>query len=232
MLSLLGMVTLCLSSFAKADNSITIDQTGGNYFNLNIEQVGANNTIKMYDSSSYIYGNNVNINLIQYNDSGTTNTIALWHLAGNSNTVRWAQGYAWDTATSTTYSYDGQEGGGHYARIDIHGNNNTLVGHQTNQGSTSGHTFTSLIFSDYNDIWIRQQHDGAKTVNLTTYTDYNDVTIRQKGTGANHTASITLNGSYPTTLDLLQQGSTTQSYSLSQNCLNTAGCSISIIQGQ
>lgn len=226
------MVNLFLSSFVKADNSIIIDQTGGNYFNLNIEQVGADNTIKMYDSSSYIYGNNFNISLAQYNDSGTTNTIDLWHLAGNSNTVRWAQGYAWDSSTSTTYSYDGQEGGGHYARIDIHGDNNNLQGYQTNQTSTSGHTFNSLIFSDYNNIWIRQQHDGAKTINLTTYTDYNDITLLQKGSGANHTASITLDGSYPTTLDLLQQGTTTQSYSLQQSCLNSAGCSISVIQGQ
>lgn len=226
------MVNLFLSSFVKADNEIAIDQTGGNYFNLNIEQIGSDNVIKMYDTGSYINGNNFDIKLIQYNDSGTNNVIDLWHLAGNSNTVRWAQGYAWDNSTSTSYSTDGTEGGGHYARIDIHGDNNHVQGFQTNQGSTSGHVFTSLIFSDYNDVWIRQHSDGSKTVNLTTYNDYNDVVILQKGNGANHTASVTLNGSYPTSLNLIQQGTTSQSYSLSQSCLNVAGCSISVTQGQ
>ena len=225
------LILLSYCSVAFADNEITIDQTGGDNFNLTINQFGANNVIKMYDAYSYVNGADMTLTLIQQNDTTTNNVIELWHLDGQDNIVRWGQGVAWDNATSSTYSYDGTEGGGHYARLDIHGDNNHMQGHQTNQGSTSGHTFTSIIYSDYNDIWVRQQHDGAKTINLTTWVDGNDITLRQKGSGANHTAYISLSGSDPTTLNLLQQGTTTQSYSLSQNCVTVGGCSVTVTQG-
>lgn len=226
------LILLSYCSLAFADNEITIDQTGGDNFNLTVNQVGANNVIKMYDAYSYVYGANMTLTLIQENDTSTNNVIELWHLDGINNTIRWAQGTAWDNATSTTYGDDGNEGAGHYARLDIHGDYNHLQGHQTNQGSTSGHTFTSLIFSDYNDIWIRQQGDGAKTISLQTNNDYNDISILQKGAWAQHTASISLSGTDPTTLDLRQQGTTTQSYSLTQSCVTVGGCSVSVVQGQ
>ena len=227
------LAILLLPAFLLAqDNEITIEQTSGNYFDLNVVQVGDYNIIKMYDTSSYVSGNNVELTLIQENSSGTNNVIELWHLSGTDNTIRWAQGTAWDNATSTTYGDDGNEGGGHYARLDIHGNYNHLQGHQTNQGSTSGHTFTSLIFSSYNDIWLRQQGDGAKTIGLQTNNDYNDISVLQKGDWAQHSASILLSGTDPTTLNLTQQGTTSQSYSLSQTCYTVGGCSVSVTQGQ
>jgi len=224
------LILLSYCSLAFADNEITIDQTGGDNFSLNIEQFGANNVIKMYDAYSYVNGADMTLTLIQQNETTTNNVIDIWHLDGQNNVVRWAQGTAWDSATSTTYGDDGNEGGGHYARLDIHGDYNHLQGHQTNQGSTSGHTFTSLIFSDYNDIWVRQQGDGAKTINLTTNNDYNDISVLQKGAWAQHTANITLSGTDPTTLNLRQQGTTTQSYTLSQTCMTVGGCSVSVIQ--
>lgn len=223
---------LLFTPLTFADNEITIDQTGGDNFNLTINQFGSNNVIKMYDAYSYVNGADMTLTLIQQNETTTNNVIDLWHLDGADNIIRWGQGVAWDNATSSTYSYDGTEGGGHYARLDIHGDNNHMQGHQTNQGSTSGHTFTSIIYSDYNDIWVRQQHDGAKTINLTTYSDGNDITLRQKGAWAQHTATISLSGSDPTTLNLLQQGTTTQSYSLSQSCVTVGGCTVSVTQGQ
>ena len=221
-----------IAPLAFADNEITIDQTGGDNFNLTINQVGSNNIIKMYDPYSYVNGADMTLTLIQQNETTTNNVIELWHLDGIDNVVRWAQGTAWDSATSTTYGDDGTEGGGHYARLDIHGDNNHLQGHQTNQGSTSGHTFTSIIYSDNNDIWVRQQGDGAKTLNLRTWVDGNDISVLQKGDWAQHTATISLSGSEPTILDLRQQGTTTQSYSLSQNCVTVGGCSVTITQGQ
>ena len=220
---------LLFTPLAFADNEISIEQSGDS-LDLTIEQVGANNIIREYDYSSYLEGANMGLMLVQYNDTSTNNVIEYWHLDGSGNTIRWAQGAAWTSATSETYSYDGEEGGGHYARLDIHGDNNHLQGHQTNQGSTSGHTFNSLIFSDNNDIWVRQQHDGGKTLNLTTYVDGNDISVRQKGNGAQHTASITLSGSESTVLNLLQQGTTSQSYSLSQTCYTVGGCSVSVTQ--
>jgi len=225
------LIGISLSSNAD-DNQINIPQITGDNIEIKITQVGYANTIQCYQTSScYTNLPGGELNLVQYNDSGTENKIELWHLDGQNNIVRWAQGTAWDSATSTTYGDDGNEGGGHYARLDIHGDNNHLQGHQTNGGSTSGHTFTSLIFSDYNDIWVRQQYNGAKTINLTTYSDGNDISVLQKGAWAQHTATITLSGSESTTLDLLQQGTTTQSYSLSQNCVTVGGCSVTVTQG-
>ena len=226
-----SVLILLIVSNLQADNQISITQSGGASIDLKVFQFGADNTVQMYDTYSYVNGDNMNLTLIQQNDSNTENKIELWHLDGNNNTVRWAQGTAWDSATSTTYGDDGNEGGGHYARLDIHGDSNHLQGHQTNQGSTSGHTFTSLVFSDNNDIWLRQQGDGAKTINLTTYNDGNDISVLQKGAWAEHTANITLSGSDATTLNLRQQGTTTQSYSLSQNCVTVGGCSVSVTQG-
>jgi len=46
--------------------------------------------------------------------------------------------------------------------------------------------------------------------------------VFQDGTG-NHNASISMTG-YSATLDLNQDSSTNQTYSLSQNCVNTSGC--------
>jgi len=51
----------------------------------------------------------------------------------------------------------------------------------------------------------------------------------QKGSG-NHNAQITLQGNYPTILNLLQEGSTNKSYTLTQNCQTTTGCSVSVTQ--
>lgn len=228
---IISIFLFLFSMSASADNEITIDQTGGDDINLNISQIGGNNIIKMYDAYSYLNGADMTLKFVQQNDTTTNNVIDLWHLDGTNNTIRWGQGVYWSSSTSETWSHDGQEGGGHYARIDIHGDYNHLQGEQRNQGSTSGHTFTSLIFSDYNDIWVRQHYDGAKTISLQTNNDYNDITIHQKGEGAQHTASINLSGTDPTTLNLIQQGTTTQSYSLTQNCLTVGGCSVTVTQG-
>lgn len=231
------MVLLLLSSLSKADNLIELDQgsyyghTGDN-LNLQIVQKGADNKIQCYqDNSCWTTGDDFNIHLEQYNKSGTDNIIEIWHLEGDNNQVRWGQGLVLSGPTDTTFSYDGIEGGGHYVRLDIHGDNNKLSGTQTNQGSTAGHTFNSLIFSNDNDIWVRQQYDGAKTINLTTTSDGNDITLRQKGSGAEHTAYVYLQGTEPTQLNLLQQGTTTQSYTLTQSCYTVGGCSVSITQG-
>lgn len=230
--AILYLLVLIGLSVHADDNEINIPQISGDNIEIKINQIGYANTIQCYQTSScYTNLPGGEINLVQYNDSGTVNKIEIWHLEGQDNIVRWGQGVAWDNATSDSYSYDGTEGGGHYSRLDVHGDYNHLQGYQTNQGSTSGHTFNSLIFSNSNDIWVRQQHDGAKTINLTTYSDGNNITLRQKGSWAQHTANVTLSGSESTTLNLLQQSTTTQSYSLSQSCNTIGGCSVSVTQG-
>ena len=228
---ILGLYLFLAAGKAYGDNEITIEQTGDN-LNLTIEQVGANNIIKMQDVYSYINSASLSMLLVQYNDTNTSNQIVIDEMSGSGNTVRLAQGAAWSGSTSTTYSYDGTEGGGHYIEMDLYGNNNHFQGHQTNQGGTTGHDFNLHLAGSENDIWFRQQHDGGKDIDLTIYNSYNDVTLRQKGNGATHSATITLDGIYGTTLNLLQQGTTTQTYSLSVDCYTAGGCSASVTQGQ
>ena len=66
---------------------------------------------------------------------------------------------------------------------------------------------------------------------LTIYNSFNDVLLRQQGNNATHSADIILDGLYGTDFTLKQLGSTTQSYSISIDCLNPAGCSYNVQQG-
>ena len=223
---------LLLSLNSKADNLIELDQAlGGDNLDLNIVQVGANNTIQCYvDSSCWIGGDDFTIHLEQYNTTNSDNVIEIWHLEGDGNSVRFGQGLHLSNSSDTTFSYDGSEGGGHYARLDIHGDNNSVSGFQQNAGSTTGHIYRQLIFSDDNTVWIKQQNNGQKTIDLSTYSDENAVSIVQKGNNAQHQANVTLNGTYGTDLNLIQQGTTTQTYQLTQYCYTVGGCSVSVTQ--
>lgn len=225
---IISIFLFLFSMSASADNEITIDQTGGNSLDLNIEQIGAKNKIKMYDTSSYLNGSDLSLHFYQNNSGTYQNLIDLWHLDGSSNSVRWGQGGKLDNALDTTFYYDGNESGGHYANIDIHGSNNTVTGWQANSGN-GAHTYNQLLFGSFNEVYVEQRGDGNKTINLTTYNNYNDVQLIQKGTG--HTASVSLSGTEATTLNLLQQGYTSQSYSLTQNCQTVGGCSVTVTQG-
>lgn len=220
---------LSLSLNSQADNKIAIKQTGGDNLAIQIEQIGIKNEIKMYDTSSYLNGADMSLHFYQNNPSATSdqNTIDLWHLAGSGNSVRWGQGGKLDNSSDTTFYYDGNESGGHYARLDIHGNNNSVSGWQANSGN-GGHTYNQLIFSNGNDVYVEQRGDGAKTLNLTINNDDNTVEVVQRTVG--HTATITLDGTYGTSLNLLQQGSSAQTYSLSQNCLTVGGCTVDVTQ--
>jgi hypothetical protein len=224
-----SVIILLIASSLQADNEISIVQSGGLNLDLKVNQLGSNNQIKMYDSGSYIDGNNQSFDFYQNNDGTNQNLIELWHLDGDNNSIRWGQGGKLSSSTDTIFSYDGTESGGHYARLDIHGSNNNVSGFQANSGN-GGHTYNQLIFSDGNDVYVEQRGDGAKTLNLTISNDDNTVSVIQRATG--HTATINLSGSDPTTLSLLQQGTTAQSYSLSQNCITIGGCSVSVTQGQ
>tara|TARA_B110000914_G_C15520240_1_gene476384 strand:- start:1208 stop:1732 length:525 start_codon:yes stop_codon:yes gene_type:complete len=173
----------------------------------------------------------VSLHLEQVNTSGVDNIIELWHVEGDDNEIRWGQGTALSSSTDTTFNYDGTEGGGHYARFDIHGDGNSIAGSQTNQGSTTGHYYAQLIFSDNNAVWVKQMGNGRKTINLYTTSNGNQVSMEQSGNNAEHNANIQLTGSYPTTLSMIQQGTTTQNYTLQQSCITVGGCSVSITQG-
>ena len=74
-----------------------------------------------------------------------------------------------------------------------------------------------------------KKYGGSHLVDLNINNEDNDVSVLQRNMGS-HTASISLDGTYGTTLQLDQDSVFNQSYSLTQNCLNPSGCSISVLQ--
>ena len=223
------ILALCVgySLTALADNEINIEQTGDN-LDLQIDQIGSSNIVQMLDNNSYINSSSLDIWIVQYN-FGYENKIAIDEISGTGNDNKLAQGAGWDSDGWTT---DGYESGGHYIEMDLYGNNNEIQWHQTNQtGSTDGHNFNLHIAGSDNSVIGRQQSDGVKEMELTIYNSFNDVLLRQKGNNATHSADIILDGLYGTDFTLKQLGSTTQSYSISVDCLNPAGCSYNVQQG-
>ena len=230
MLLLLATVSLLLSLSTKAaDNVINLDQSGDN-LNLQIEQVGHSNKILLYNSGSKIAGDDVSIHLHQENvlSGNSQNTIKLWHIYGDDNAIRWGQGAALNNSSDTTFESDGDDRGGQYTMIDIHGNRNSIAGYQMNAGIGS-HTADIYIWGDDNSAWLRQKNNNAKNLDLLIKNDDNVVAVLQKD-HASHSATITLDGTYGTNLNLTQQSNTAQSYTLIQNCLTIGGCNISVIQ--
>ena len=227
MKNLFTILLLLFVTDAFADNEINIEQTGDN-LDLKIDQIGSSNIVQMLDNNSYINSSSLDIWIVQYN-FGYENKIAIDEISGTGNNIKLAQGAGWDSDGWTT---DGYESGGHYIEMDLYGNNNEIQWHQTNQtGSTDGHNFNLHIAGSDNSIIGRQQSDGVKEMELTIYNSFNDVLLRQKGNNATHSADIILDGLYGTDFTLKQLGSTTQSYSISIDCLNPAGCYYNVQQG-
>jgi hypothetical protein len=228
--TILSMVALS----AMADNEIQIEQSGTN-FSLGIEQIGANNVVEMLDSGSFINTTYSGLLFIQHNEGNTSeNNITIDEMSGTGNGVKICQGCAFDYPESYTnhdYWYDTWEDGGHSVNLTMYGDNNGLSVQQTNQGNAgnNGHSFDLHLAGDDNEVTAIQQHDGAKTIDLTIYNDENDVFIRQKGTGSTHNATIELDGTYGTDLTLKQFNSTS-TYTLYQNCLTVGGCSVTVTQ--
>ena len=242
------------------DNHVHVDQVnGGDNFEFTVDQYGYNNLIRFsFDHQNNTVnldqiGNNL---YIGYTDDwgsgyswggdldGTNNVLTIkqntttgnspannyfgFHIQGNNNTVKFGQGW-FVNDTATTWSIDNDEYGGLYMRLDIHGDYNSYIGTQRNDDSGDTAQAYINLYSDYNDVYT-QQRQGDHYLSLTTYSDYNEAWITQKGEG-DHQATITLNGTYGTDLYLMQQSSTQQSYTLSQDCQTVGGCSVSVTQG-
>jgi len=218
---------------------LSIDGTSNS---LNIDQIGSNNEVSWIDywgsGASWggdLDGNNNSLHLYQYCSRGSNcaKSDIGFHVWGNDNQVRWGQGGMLDDIDDTTFGNDGDEGGGSKLNLDIHGDDNRVAGVQRNGSANawSAHTATVYIYANDNDVWINQNTDGAKTLTMTSRTNENNVNVEQTGY-ATHTATVTLTGTNPTTLNLTQQSNTAQSYSLTQNCVTIGGCSVSVTQGQ
>jgi len=115
---------------------------------------------------------------------------------------------------------------GHYLGLDVDGNSNNILTSQLNDGDKKA--FIS-VQGDDNDIDLYQQGSGSHYVEIDVGSDQT-VNITQDGTG-NHNASVSMTG-YASGLDLTQDSSTGQTYSINQTCLTVSGCGTTTVNQQ
>ena len=196
------------------DNHVHVEQVGngGDDVSLTIAQLGYGNKVEF----SFAHSDNV-FNLTQ---NGSGNYVG-W-------VTYWGSGKSWggDVDGSGNTETASQTGGATYGR-HIWGDDNTVEVYQNGT-----HTFNLDIHADDTDLELWQEGTGSHYAHSYFYgsADGSQVDLMQKD-GANHNAQIRLQGTEPTTLNLLQQGSTNQSYSLTQNCFTVGGCTVNVSQG-
>ena len=211
-------IALALHSPTNA-NEITISQIGDR-LSMDIVQDGQNHVIKKETTTSKIDGDDVTFIVRQTKNN---NILEYDQLTGDDNYFGFYQGeniYGWEAT--------GTHGNNNYIGVNIEGSDNTVRHQQLH----NYHDVNTDIQGNNNTVWSNQQNYGAKSINLTINNDYNDVDIDQRNgnTSTSHTATITLDGTYGTTLDLNQSGWAPNSYTLNQYCTNAAGCSLTVTQ--
>jgi hypothetical protein len=238
-------------------NSITTGnkvyiQSDGSSPTVTIEQVGSWNQIQgLGGAGTYATFNGFggSLNIKQGDTLSGRNLIELG-VSGNGNSVTISQ-----ARNTTTGAVDGQESGGHILRLSVTGNSGTYILRQGNDGgSNSGHFLNYTMSGGGGTHQVTQSNNGEKLAFINISGNYNNETIVQSGTG-NHFLDLTLTGNNnsanitqtgagshkatinlanvggASSLTLLQQGSTNQVYSITQQCANLSGCSVSVTQG-
>ena len=215
-------------------NGIYINQVG-NDNELDIVQDGSDNLVAGVGSTSSnivnadIIGNNNDTTLTQRGD----NNVILFDVTGDTNTTTVSQGGSSgaddnrlefdvngdSNILSITQNHnDGIGNNGHFLAIDLDGDTNNILSSQLNDGDKKA--FLS-VQGDDNDIDLYQQGSGSHYAEIAVGSDQT-VGITQDGTG-NHNASVSMTG-HSATLDLTQDSSNNQVYSINQNCANANGC--------
>ena len=223
-------------------SGVYIDQVGDN-LTLNVEQHGTGNFIrgKNWSGSGIIDGDDNTVNLQQgtANHPSHNNGMGI-SITGDTNSITMRQ----DSL--------GFGSGGHRALLDLTGNLNSVIMMQDNTGS-GGHYQDVVVVGNSNDLTLQQQNNVAKDLFTTITGSSNTVSVMQKDSGqhyldvilggnghsvgvtqqgsGNHAARIELNnGGGSSTVNLTQQGGTSQNYNLTQTCTNANGCSTSVTQ--
>jgi hypothetical protein len=218
-------------------NGIYIDQIGDN-LDLDIVQDGQDNFIAGTNStaSSFsnaeIAGNNNTVDIEQRSDDNGL----LFDLDGNHNNLTVSQGNSIS------------DGGGNRAIVGINGDYNDVSLTQKNGGLQNGQFADISVTGDSNFV-SSQQHDSDQMLfvditgsDSTLYTNQKDsgshflditlgsdqtLSVTQEGSG-NHAATIALDG-YESSLQLNQNSSTSQTYSIDQTCGNANGCGTTVV---
>jgi hypothetical protein len=96
--------------------------------------------------------------------------------------------------------------------------------------SNAYHNFTAVITGNTNLFNVTQTGNAGHILELTLTGNGHAASITQQGNNS-HQANINLiNAGGATTLNLVQQSNIGQNYSLTQQCANPSGCSVSVTQ--
>lgn len=217
---------------------------------VTVEQVGPYNKIQgLGGGNAHVAGFGTAVNIKQGDSASGKNLIELY-VQGNGNNITMSQ-----ARNTTTGATDSVESGGHVASLSVTGDVNTMVLRQGNDGGlNSGHYANVVVQGNQNNGTIKQSSDGEKRAFISVTGSQDAFTILQNGTGAHyldltlsgngnsanitqtgtagHKATVNLvNAGGPSSLTLVQQGTTAQVYSITQQCATLSGCSVSVTQG-
>ena len=213
MIRFLAILFLTMPVFA-GDNHVHVEQVGngGDNVDLTINQIGYDNTINF----SFGHINNT-FNFLQEGNGNSISWVSYWG-SGKS----WGGDVDGANNTEEVAQYDGATYGRH-----ILGDNNDVDVYQHGD-----HTFNLDIHADDTDVDLWQEGTGSHYAHTYFYgtADGSEVDVKQKDS-ANHNAQIRLQGTQPTILNLLQQGSTNQSYTITNTCYTAGGCTVNLTQG-
>jgi hypothetical protein len=205
---------------------------------IEIDQEGNDNTISWvsYWGSGQAWGGDLDgsgntLKFEQYNTTGSDANRIGFHINTNNNTVHVCQGKTFVDANDTTCESSATaEYGGHTINIDLHSGDTNLKGSQETGTGNADHEARIYTYGgDNNDIFFKQKGNGDKYMQLIVRTDNGEQSVVQKGDGE-HTATIDLTGAYTTDLDLTQNSNSNQSYTLTNNCQTSSGCSVTVLQ--
>ena len=207
-------------------NSETTQRLNQSGNEINIDQIGDNNSITIRQGVSATGKNRIEL-----------------YTNGSSNTYNLNQGY------TTGGTAVGGDSSNHYLYLNVTGSNNTITKQQSgttnfNETTVSGNTNNLTNIQQGNSPKILFQNVNGNSNTVTTnqkdtgqhYLDINltgtghNVNAIQEGTGS-HAATIQFtNSGGASSLNLNQSGSTNQTYSIQQSCVNAAGCSTTVTQ--
>ena len=226
-----------LRALTHSGNGIYIDQIGDD-LDLTIVQDGDNNLIAGTGTTSTtiakaeIAGDGNTIALEQKSDSN----VLLFDVDGNYNNLAVSQGN------------DLADGGSNVATIGINGAYNDVSLTQKNSGFENGQ-FASISITGNDNYVASQQQDSDQMLFIDITGSDSSLTTNQKGTGnhfldislgsdqtlsvtqegsGNHAATIALDG-YSSSLQLNQNSSSNQTYSIDQTCANANGCGTTVV---
>jgi len=207
-------------------NSETTQRLNQNGNEINIDQIGDNNSITIRQGVSATGKNRIEL-----------------YSNGSSNTYNLNQGYLTDGTVM------GGDSSNHYLYLNVTGSNNNITKQQTgttnfNETTVSGNTnnLTNIqqgnspkilfqnIVGNNNTVTTNQKDTGNHYLDINLTGNGHNVNAIQQGSG-NHAATIQFtNSGGASSLNLNQSGATNQTYSIQQSCTNPAGCSATVTQ--